>query len=321
MAASLIRSRSMITRTLDRKTWEEIPDGAVLQEDGIISAVGTYADLSVKYPKVPVLGSGNEVMLPGFVNGHHHVGLTPVQLGSPDMPLELWFITRLVIRSLDLYLDTLYSAFEMIGSGITTVQHIHGWAPGTLAEVEGRSNQVIKAYEDIGMRVSYCYALRDSAQRGDVAALEHDGDAVAQHLLDPPHQHVARSGEGCRQRIGDRAASAERAVDQAEHRRRADRDQQRLPADRQQRVGRQRACQFAYGPLVHRAARHRRRDRAMPRRKCAGQHFGQPLAVLRHREQGIELGRGAQQLRAVLRSGTLGNEPGLRLHWTTSVLK
>jgi 5-methylthioadenosine/S-adenosylhomocysteine deaminase len=59
------------------------------------------------------------------------------------------------------YLDTLYSAFEMVASGVTTVQHLHGWAPGSLDEVRGLSNQVIKAYEDIGMRVSYCYALRD----------------------------------------------------------------------------------------------------------------------------------------------------------------
>jgi hypothetical protein len=34
------------------------------------------------------IGSGNEVMLPGFVNGHHHIGFTPVQLGSPDMVLN-----------------------------------------------------------------------------------------------------------------------------------------------------------------------------------------------------------------------------------------
>ena len=161
MATSLIRSRVMITRAIDRKNWEEIPDGAVLQEDGTITAVGTFKDLKAKHPKAPVLGSGNEILLPGFVNGHHHVGLTPVQLGSPDMPLELWFITRMVIRNLDLYLDTLYSAFEMIGSGITTVQHIHGWMPGTLPEVEAKSGEVIRAYEDIGMRVSYCYAVRD----------------------------------------------------------------------------------------------------------------------------------------------------------------
>ena len=88
MATSLIRSRAAITGTKDRLSWNEIKDGAVLQEDGRIVEIGTYQDLSRKHPKVPVVGSGNEVMLPGFVNGHHHIGLTPVQLGSPDMPLE-----------------------------------------------------------------------------------------------------------------------------------------------------------------------------------------------------------------------------------------
>ena len=108
-----------------------------------------------------MIGTGEEILLPGFINGHHHVGLTPVQLGSPDMPLELWFVTRMVMRSVNLYLDTLYSAFEMIASGVTTVQHIHGWAPGRLAEVEARADEVIRAYEDIGMRVSYSFAVRD----------------------------------------------------------------------------------------------------------------------------------------------------------------
>ena len=161
MTISLVRSRAMITKTLSATEWEEIPDGAILQEDGIITAVGTYADLSARHPTVPVIGTGKEILLPGFVNGHHHVGLTPVQLGSPDMPLELWFITRMVARNLNIYLDTLYSAFEMISSGITTVQHIHGWLPGALPEVEARTAELIRAYEDIGMRVSYCFALRD----------------------------------------------------------------------------------------------------------------------------------------------------------------
>ena len=161
MATSLIRSRAMISRTIDRHHWDEVTDGAVLQEDGVIVTTGTYEALKKRYPDTPVLGTGKEILLPGFVNGHHHVGLTPVQLGSPDMPLELWFITRLVTRNLNVYLDTLYSAFEMIASGITTVQHIHGWLPGKIAEVEGKANDVIRAYEDIGMRVSYCYAVRD----------------------------------------------------------------------------------------------------------------------------------------------------------------
>src|SRR5712672_3051745 len=76
-------------------------------------------------PIASVIGTGNEILLPGFVNGHHHIGLTPVQLGSPDMPLELWFVTRMLARSLNRYLYTLYSAFEMITSGVTKVQHLH----------------------------------------------------------------------------------------------------------------------------------------------------------------------------------------------------
>ena len=161
MPATLVRSRAMITKSRSRTECEEIADGALVQEDGVITAIGTYDDLRRKHPSLPVIGSGREIMLPGFVNAHHHVGLTPLQLGSPDMPLELWFVTRMVARNVNPYLDTLYSAFEMIGSGITTVQHLHGWALGKLPDVEKRAGEIIRAYEDIGMRVSYCFALRD----------------------------------------------------------------------------------------------------------------------------------------------------------------
>jgi 5-methylthioadenosine/S-adenosylhomocysteine deaminase len=161
MPASLIRSRVMITHAVDRHTCNEITDGALVQEDGIVTEIGTYTELSRKHPNLPVIGSGGEIVVPGFVNGHHHVGLTPVQLGSPDMPLELWFVTRMVSRNLNFYLDTLYSAFEMIGSGVTTVQHLHGWLPGNLAQVDAGADEIVRAYEDIGMRVSYSFAVRD----------------------------------------------------------------------------------------------------------------------------------------------------------------
>src|SRR3954463_7855329 len=94
MTQSLVRSRAMITKKLSAKEWEEIPHGADLQADGITTAVGTYDVLHRKHPTVPVIGTVKEILLPGFVNGHHHVGLTPVQLGSPRMPLELWFGDR-----------------------------------------------------------------------------------------------------------------------------------------------------------------------------------------------------------------------------------
>src|SRR3984893_10892540 len=161
MPASLIRSRALITEARRPSTWNEMPDGAVLQEDGTVTAFGTYAELSRKHPNVPVIGRGTDILLPGFVIGHYTVGLTPFQFASPHMPLELWFVTRMVARNLNLYLDTLYPAFEMIASGVTTVQHIHGWTPGKLAEVDKSIDGLIQAYEDIGMRVSYSFAVRD----------------------------------------------------------------------------------------------------------------------------------------------------------------
>src|SRR5689334_6538235 len=161
MPSSIIRGLAVITEPADRRHWQQIDDGAVLQRDGVIAEIGSFAELSAQHPDAPVIGTGHQVVLPGFVNGHHHIGLTPVQHGSPDMPLELWFVTRLVTRQVDLYLDTLYSAFEMIASGITTVQHLHGWLPGGLTALEAGAGEVIRAYEGLGRRAWHSSALRD----------------------------------------------------------------------------------------------------------------------------------------------------------------
>lgn len=161
MSTSLIRGKHIISRVVDRHSVEIHDDAAVYQDNGIIQAIGSFAELSARYPHLPVLGSPDHVILPGFVNSHHHVGLTPLQLGSPDYALELWFASRLGARRVDLYLDTLYSAFEMIESGITTVQHLHGWVRGNPTAVHEAVGKILRAYQDIGMRVSYSHALRD----------------------------------------------------------------------------------------------------------------------------------------------------------------
>src|SRR5207249_9471711 len=157
MSESIARAKWVVRGVRNRQEAEIVEDGAVHQRDGTIVAVGKYDDIRRAYPQLPVLGSADHVILPGFINSHHHVGLTPLQLGSPDHPLELWFASRMSKRDVDLYLDTLYSAFEMIESGITTVQHLHGVRLGPAARVIGAAERVLKAYEDIGMRVSYSY--------------------------------------------------------------------------------------------------------------------------------------------------------------------
>ncbi len=51
MSASLIRSRAMVTHLIDRHRWNEITDGAVLQEDATIVEIGIYQELTREHPK------------------------------------------------------------------------------------------------------------------------------------------------------------------------------------------------------------------------------------------------------------------------------
>jgi 5-methylthioadenosine/S-adenosylhomocysteine deaminase len=160
-SSSIVRGKHVITRALDRHRWEQIDDGAVLQKDGVIVAIGDFSALRRDNPDVAVVGDGEQVLLPGFVNSHHHIGMSPVQLGISDATLELWFATSIAMRDRIPYYDTLYAAFEMLASGTTTAQHLHGWIPGDPRQTEEEAASIIRAYEDIGMRVSYCYALRE----------------------------------------------------------------------------------------------------------------------------------------------------------------
>ena len=160
MTSTLIRSKYLITKALSRTEAEILENGAIFQRDGRIVEIGPYEEIAEKYQPDEVIGSDQDVVMPGFVNSHHHVGLTPLQLGSLDYPLELWFASRLSARPVNFYLDTLYSAFEMIESGITTVQHIHGWLPGPAGLWPDITSNLLKAYTDIGMRVSYCFSVR-----------------------------------------------------------------------------------------------------------------------------------------------------------------
>jgi 5-methylthioadenosine/S-adenosylhomocysteine deaminase len=161
MASSLVHGKYVICKVNNRNDAYVIEDGAVFQRDGVIVEVGKFETLSKKHRADRVLGSDQHVVLPGFVNSHHHVGLLAFQMGTPDLALEQWTMHRLRKRDVDPYLDTLYSAFEMIESGITTVQHLHNRATGPLDKLHKSAGQVLKAYQDIGMRVSYSFGLRD----------------------------------------------------------------------------------------------------------------------------------------------------------------
>ena len=191
MSSSIVRGRHVVCKVTGRHEADVVDDGAVFQRDGTIVDVGSFADISARHQADEVLGSFDHVVLPGFVNAHHHVGLTPLQLGSLDQPLELWWITRMGARDVDPYLDTLHSAFEMIESGVTTVQHIHGMVAGEPKRCVEAARRVLQAYDDVGMRVSYSYEIREQnplAYEAEGAVLGHLPQALASALRARLHE-------------------------------------------------------------------------------------------------------------------------------------
>jgi cytosine/adenosine deaminase-related metal-dependent hydrolase len=131
-----------------------LPDAALVIAAGRIEAVGPAADLLARYPGIEPTRFARGTAIPGLVNAHHHVGVTPFQLGVPDLPLEPWIVRRMAGAHVPPYLDTLYSAFEMIESGITTVQHLYANRSATPETMLAEGAEIIRAYRDIGMRVS-----------------------------------------------------------------------------------------------------------------------------------------------------------------------
>ena len=162
MASSLVRGKYVVCGGEGDGDSRVVEDGAVYQRDGEIVEVGTYEDVRARYDPDEEIGSSDFMVVPGLVNAHHHVGLTPFQLGALDAPLESWIIARWALRDVDPYLDTLYCAMQMIESGITTVMHNHMMA--RLPAGEGlyeSASRIVQAYDDSGMRVAFSLSHRD----------------------------------------------------------------------------------------------------------------------------------------------------------------
>lgn len=162
---------------------EDDPNGiagiAMLVRDGAIAETGQSDDLIARYPDLPRHGGPGMIGMPGLVNSHHHFGITPLMAGVPFAPLEFWLPRFRAMRGVGHRLDTIYSAIEMLESGTTTVHHINGGLAGTPENWETATGQILGAYDEIGMRVSYSFMMRDRN------VLSYDSDDAVLEALPP----------------------------------------------------------------------------------------------------------------------------------------
>jgi cytosine/adenosine deaminase-related metal-dependent hydrolase len=152
----------MATMDVDRR---EIADGGLYVEDGFIRAVGATADL----PDVAdeVLDLSGHLVLPGFINTHHHFyqTLTRAVPGAQDVGLFDWLRTLYPIwarmTSEHIEVSTKLALAELALSGCTTAfDHLY------LFPNDSRLDDEILAAREVGLRL---HASRGSMSLGESA--------------------------------------------------------------------------------------------------------------------------------------------------------
>ena len=187
---TLLRGRYVVTDPSALPSSGLVEDAALLVSGTEIAEIGEWRALRERFPDAETLGSERHLVLPGFVNAHHHGrGLSAVQLGIPDDFLERWLLDFWRMPPLDLYLDTLYSNLRMIRSGVTTV--IHSGYAREWGQIEVETRDALRAYVDAGLRVAYAVGFDDRVkivfgdQSAFLASLPDDLAGRARALMQP----------------------------------------------------------------------------------------------------------------------------------------
>lgn len=174
------------TMTIVRGAWVLTmgPQGALrdsavaFDEAGRITEIGDPAALIATYPGATVVGDGNGLVLPGFINAHTH--LTEGLISGMGETATLWeWFDRVVnpsgriINREQVALGTRLKAVEMLESGITTVNdmscHRNLGSLASLGAVDGLAGTGMRGIVSFGAENIY-----DEAPPEEVFMAEHE---------------------------------------------------------------------------------------------------------------------------------------------------
>jgi 5-methylthioadenosine/S-adenosylhomocysteine deaminase len=115
----LLRCRMLIVDASE----EPLYDAAALLEDGRVESVGRYPALRRSYPLAPEYGEGALLAMPGLVDAHSHGrGISTIEQGIADAPLEVWLARLTAATALDPYDQALVAAADLLATGVTSAQ-------------------------------------------------------------------------------------------------------------------------------------------------------------------------------------------------------
>jgi len=163
--STLLIKHAQVLATMDGER-REIPDGAMLVEGGFITRVGPSEDLPDTADEV--LDLSGHLVLPGFINTHHHFyqTLTRAVPGAQDAGLFDWLRTLYPIwarmTAEHISVSTQLALAELALSGCTTAfDHLY------LFPNDSRLDDEIEAAREFGLRLH--------ASRGSMSLGESDG--------------------------------------------------------------------------------------------------------------------------------------------------
>jgi 5-methylthioadenosine/S-adenosylhomocysteine deaminase len=166
-----------------------IEDGALIVENGRVTAVGSRQDLEPRGTFDEILGGRDQVIVPGFVNAHYHTECWT----APGLIDEIFELGNLYVGSglieTDLEIIELLGTYGLIqalkGGQTTTVDAFYGRPSLPLLGAEA----ALGAYEKLGMRTALAISLRDQnryAHQNDDKFLAKLDPALASEIRESP---------------------------------------------------------------------------------------------------------------------------------------
>mgnify|MGYP001207758288 FL=1 len=171
----ILKNGRVITQDKDRPY---IEDGAVVIEGNKIIAVDTTENILAKYKEEDIIDVDGKVIMPGFINTHHHIYSAFARgMASSGKPNEnfleilenLWWKIDKKLSLEDLKYSAYTTYIDCIKKGVTTVFD-HNASPFA---VTGSLDSIADAAKDLGLRTCLYYEVSDR-----------DGEKIAQEGID-----------------------------------------------------------------------------------------------------------------------------------------
>jgi 5-methylthioadenosine/S-adenosylhomocysteine deaminase len=136
---------------------------AVVIADGVFSAIGPAHELQSRYPNLKPVEMPDMLLMPGFIDAHHHLTQTfgkALAFGEPsEIFRRIWVPMEGVLDEEMVYLSSKAGALESLRGGFTTVVDA-----GTRAA--GDASAVARATQEAGLRCVLGFICNDLGRDG-----------------------------------------------------------------------------------------------------------------------------------------------------------